>query len=238
MPFAERLGPSICVRHAAGDTPCRRVLSLDHLLDRVALVRFGRHRPDRTFLEMRNVRLLPLAGALVLFAVAAAPSPAPPITTLKCARGTPTRFPNAPEPVYVLDGRAATAEELTALDRSTIESIEVVCHDEVYRRFGIEARHNGVIMFTKPGPRAVLRAALDSLAARQQAFVAEHGRLARSVIELEWRAPAEAISVDLSVSDDGTRWTAVGTHRHLPEKSATIAVSGEKPPLRDDRAGR
>ena len=176
------------------------------------------------------MRLLSLAGALVLIAVVAAPSPAPAIATLKCARGTPTRFPNAPEPVYVLDGKAVSDSALTALDKSSIESIEVLCFDEVYRRFGIEARHNGVVMFTKPGPRAVLRAALDSLAARQQAFVAEHGRFARTLTELGWSAPAEAISVDLSVSDDGTRWTAVGTHRHLSEKSATIAVSGAKPP--------
>ena len=176
------------------------------------------------------MQLRVLIGAFALFAVVAAPSPRPAATALKCARGTPTRFPNAPEPVFVLDGRAVTDTVLETLDKSKVESIEVVCYDEVYRRFGIEARHNGIIIFTKPGPRAVLRAALDSLALRQQAFVAEHGRFARTTAELEWQAPIDAISIELTVSDDGTRWTAAGTHRFLSASSATLTAGGERTP--------
>ena len=173
------------------------------------------------------MRAITVAGVFAMLVVAGASAPSRPATSLKCSSGKPTRFPNAPEPVYVLDGRAVALEAVQPLDRDTIHSIEVLCFDEVYRRFGIEARRSGVVVFTVPGPHAALRATLDTLVARQREFAARHGRFARSLTELAWSPSSTVISIDLIVTEDGSRWSAAGTHRHLRASEATMSVGGE-----------
>lgn len=175
------------------------------------------------------MRVLPFAGALALIIASGASAPTGIEGELKCGSGTPTRFPNAPEPVYVVDGQAIPEQELSALDRGSIESLEVLCFEEIHRRFGIEARRSGIVIFTKPGPEAVLTATLDSLASKQSAYLATRGRFARTLDDLDWREPSELISIDLVVSDDGNRWSAVGTHRWLRAES-TRSVSGSRTP--------
>ena len=175
------------------------------------------------------MRVLPFAGALALIITAGASTPTPGTPMLKCASGTPTRFPNAPEPVYVVDGKAVSEQELLALHRDSVQSLEVLCFDEVHRRFGIEARRNGIVIFSKPGPGTALKAALDSLASRQSAYLATHGRFARTLDDLDWREPSGLISIDLLVSDDGNRWSAVGSHRWL-RAASTRSVSGSRTP--------
>ena len=173
------------------------------------------------------MRVLPFAGALALIVAAGASTPTPGASALKCSSGTATRFPNAPEPVYVVDGKAVTEQELLAVDRGSITSIEVLCFEEIHRRFGIEARRSGIVMFTEPGPETVLKATLDSLASKQSAYLATHGRFAPSLEDLDWREPTGLISIDLVVSADGSRWSAVGTHRWLRARD-TRSVNGSR----------
>ena len=87
----------------------------------------------------------------------------------KCT-GVPILFPDAPEPVFVLNAVAVDRDSMRKLDERQIESVNVVCADYIYRTFRIEARRSGVVMFTKPGPLSVLRSEMDSIATLQARF--------------------------------------------------------------------
>src|SRR5687768_17556233 len=86
-----------------------------------------------------------VCGGIALTA-RAAPAPTQP-PALKCANVV-VRFPEAPEPVYVLNGNAVDQDSLARVNADRIASIEVACTDEIYRRFGIKARRTGLIVFT------------------------------------------------------------------------------------------
>lgn len=138
----------------------------------------------------------------------------------------------APAPaVYVVDGTVVGQSVFEAVDRREMESLSVVCSDARHRVFGIEPGRDLVVVYTRPGRYSTLSASMESLAALQQAYLARHGFFARWLADLPWSDPSGFIAVKLSVSEDGGRWTATGTHRHLSVRRA-VSVSGERPPAR------
>ena len=169
------------------------------------------------------MRLLIVGMCLGLTALATPPGP--PVSVMKCAH-VPIRFPDAPEPVYVVNGRAVEPSLLKALNPDSIESVEVACADAIYDRFGIKAQRTGIIIFTVPAPAAVLKSAMDSIARLQQAYVARSGRFANALHELEWRDHSGNITIELTVTPDGNAWTAIGSHRFI--KGRPITVSGSR----------
>ena len=162
---------------------------------------------------------LALAAAVVAFA--------PDTAVAKCGN-VPILFPDAPEPVLVLNARAVDRDSMRKVDERRIESVTVVCADYIYRTFRIEARQSGIVMFTKPGPASALRVALDSIATLQTGFLARTGRFAQSLSELGWTDPAGLITVELTIAVDGTRWSATGRHRYLTGEQLESTVEGRK----------
>ena len=150
-----------------------------------------------------------------------------PSTARKCAN-VPILFPDAPEPVLVLNAKAVDRDSMRKLDDRRIESVNVVCADYIYRTFRIEARQSGVVIFTKPGPFSALRAVMDSIATLQTRFLARTGRFAQTLPELGWMDPAGLITVDLIIAADGSRWSATGKHRYLTGKQLESTVEGRK----------
>ena len=137
----------------------------------------------------------------------------------------------APAPaVYVVDGTVVGQSDFDAVDRAEMESISVVCSDERHRVFGVEPGRDLVVVYTRPGRYSALTASMRSLAALQEAHLARNGVFASRLEDLRWSDPSGSVTVKLSVSEDGGRWTATGTHRHLSATRA-VSVSGEKPPL-------
>src|SRR5688500_3080493 len=113
--------------------------------------------------------------ALTLLITLSASAPNHVVETLKCPLGTPVLFPNAPENVFLLYGKPAEQNVLAQVDPKSIESIEIVCATDLHQVFGVEARRNGVLIFTAPGPHTELKASLQSIVSMQQAHLAKHG---------------------------------------------------------------
>jgi hypothetical protein len=174
------------------------------------------------------MKILPALLAIAMFAPSVGPAAAA-SSARKCPRGTPVRFPNAPEYVYLLDGRSVGPEAIERVDHNTVESVQIICHDDLHRVFGVEAKYGGVVMFTAGGPSSTLRSTMESLAKLQEAHHAKTGAFARTLAELGWSDPTGLLTVSLSVTNDGTSWTATGRHRHLISTQLGFTVSGSKP---------
>lgn len=145
----------------------------------------------------------------------------------KCAR-TPIMFPDAPEPVFVLDRQEVVRAELDGLDRDDIESLFIVCAPDLYDRFKVRAQRSGIVVFTVPGPSAELRAAMERLDAMQREQLRRHGAFTEDLEQLGWSDESGLISVKMEVLDGGTRWKATGSHYHLPARGMTATVSGQR----------
>jgi hypothetical protein len=165
------------------------------------------------------------AGCTLVLALAATSGSQP--LRLKCPPGTPVMFPNAPEPAWVLNGKAADSTVMKSLKPDSVESIEIACADEVYRVFKVEARRNAVVIFTIPGPTVALKNALETVKALQQQYHERHGRYATTAEALGWSDASGLISVDIAVTENGTRWFATAKHRYRLRDSG-ITVSGTK----------
>ncbi|MEX2283774.1 MAG: hypothetical protein WEE89_14915 [Gemmatimonadota bacterium] len=165
--------------------------------------------------------------ALTLLITLSASAPNHRAETLKCAPGTPVLFPNAPENVFLLDAKPVEEKLLAQLDPKSIESIEMVCATELHQVFGVEARRNGVLIFTAPGPHTALKTSLQSIVSMQQVHLAEHGVFAKTLTDLRWNDPTGLITMKLEVSEDGRRWSAAGSHRYRI-KALASQVSGER----------
>jgi hypothetical protein len=165
-----------------------------------------------------------LAVALVATAGAAPHRPAP---VLKC-EFSPSGSPTAPENVFVLNGKAVEEKQIKQLAPKSVESIEMVCAEELRTIFGIEARRIGVVVFTTPGPSSALRSSLESISALQRAHFAKHRTFAAQLSDLGWSDPPGLVRVDLQRTQDGERWSATGRHRYLIGESFARTVSGEK----------
>jgi hypothetical protein len=150
------------------------------------------------------------------------------VATAKCPPSVPVLFPNAPDPVYVLDGKAVQKEVIARLDPKTLESIEVVCANDVHRVFGIEGRRSAVVVFTAPGPHSALTASTKFLESQQKVHLARRGVFAKQLSDLAWSDPTGLITVILTVSEDGSSWSAHATHRHLINPSSGVTVAGKK----------
>ena len=174
------------------------------------------------------MKLIAASAAAVAVLAAATLAAEPSGSRLKCPPGTPIQFPNAPEPVFVLDGRAADEAAIRALDPKTVASIEIVCADDLHRVLGIEARRSGVVVFTKPGPHEALQAALETIRTRQSAYYADHGEFATDPAQLDWADESGLMTVTLKVSESGRSWSATGTHLHR-FKNGSLSVTGTAP---------
>lgn len=75
---------------------------------------------------MRMIRTAVACAAVILVAVAATwrPSASPTTAALK-GGNAPALFADAPEPIYVIDAKAADRDSMTTLDAKMIESVEV-----------------------------------------------------------------------------------------------------------------
>jgi hypothetical protein len=145
--------------------------------------------------------------------------------SFKCAN-VPVRFPDAPEPAYILNGVAVEQTVLKEVAPEHIASIEVACADYIYATFGIKAQRTGLILFTSPAPHSVLNTVMDSIARLQATHVARWSRFAGTVDELGWRDDSGLVAVELKLVEDGAAWTATGTHRYW--KGRPVTVSGTK----------
>lgn len=169
-----------------------------------------------------------VAAALSLVITAAAFEPVAAESSRKCRPTANPRFPEAPEVVYVVDQQVADSASLPAVDKDSVSHIEIMCTDELYERYGVKTRANAVVIFTRPGARRLLQTALDSVAMRQQTHLEKHGSFARTLSELGWHDPSRNVRIELTVSDDGGRWSAAGRHEALPRASEPLIVSGER----------
>jgi hypothetical protein len=148
----------------------------------------------------------------------------------KCRLTTPVQFPDAPDIQIVMDGKPISTDAMKAVPTDTVESVEVVCADVMYRRFGVKTRRGGMIVFTKPGPRARLEAAVDSVRKLQLAYHQRRGVFASRIEELAWKDRDGLIAIELSILDSGLRWQATGTHRWLEGQNAQAVATGKKAP--------
>ena len=128
-------------------------------------------------------------------------------------------FPDAPEPVFVLNARTVSEEELAKVDPGTIESAHVMCAPELHKRFRIRAQRSAYVVFTAPGPTTELRNAFAEIDRLQARHLRDHGRYAANIEALGWSDASGRITITLSTSDDGRRWAATGSHAYLPEGS-------------------
>jgi hypothetical protein len=156
--------------------------------------------------------------------VSAAPSKQR-VVTMKCPN-QPILFADAPEPVFVIDGKAVPQEKGKELGIApeAVESIEIVCATDVHREFGVKANRTAVVVFTKPGPYAALKNSVESIVSMQESYHAKHGAFARTITDLPWKDETGLITVSLQVSPDGKEWFATGNHRH--RFRGTYVVSG------------
>jgi hypothetical protein len=168
----------------------------------------------------------PLVAVLVLGAFASTIDR--PATLLKCAN-SPVLFPDAPEPVYVLNGKAVDKAVFQGLDPKSVKSLEIMCAPELHQRFGVAARRTGIVVFTAPVPQALLQAGLDEIVQLQATYVRQHGVFGSTLGDLQWRDRSGLITVELTVTSDGNAWSATGRHRYLIGPRSAITVSGAKP---------
>ena len=168
----------------------------------------------------------PLVAVLMLGGFASAVDHTAPL--LKCST-TPVLFPDAPEPVYVLNGKAVNKVVFEKLDPDSIESLAIMCAPELHQLFGIAARRSGIVVFTVPVPQATLQASLDAIIQLQAAYVQQHGIFASQLSDLQWRDRSGLITIEITVTNDGNAWSATGRHRFLTGPRSAITVSGTKP---------
>jgi hypothetical protein len=154
----------------------------------------------------------------------------------KCT-DVPVSFPDAPEPIYVIDGERFRPDSVPHLDRAVIHRISVVCADYLYETFGIKARRTGVVIFTVPGPEKVLRASMDSIAVLQGVFFEARGRFASDVAELGWSDPSGLMTVDMMILPNDRGWTATGSHRYLGKRHAGETIGGSSNHLQQQSEG-
>jgi hypothetical protein len=173
------------------------------------------------------MRAVPASICATIVLAAAVVAFGPDTAVVKCGN-VPIQFPDAPEPVYVLNAVAVDRDSMRKIGERQMESVQVHCAGYIYQTFGIEAQRSGIVMFTKPGPVSALRAAMDSIAALQTRFLARTGRFAPTLSELGWTDAAGLITVDVMVAVDGTRWSATGKHRYLTGTQLEVTVEGRK----------
>ena len=173
---------------------------------------------------MRRIAIVPVAVAIAFVAVASAAAPS--VGAARKCSNAPILFPDAPELVWVLDGKGIDTTEGAKIEglADSIESVEVACAESVHRRFGIKSRGGGVVIFTKPGPAAVLRVQVDSVAKLHRAFTAINGKPTAHPAQLGWRDSTGLITVELEKSSESGGWTVVGRHRWL-DGAAHIATA-------------
>ena len=131
---------------------------------------------------------------------------------LKCSRDKPPMFPNAPEPTWVLNGRAADSAAIRAVHADSIDDLAIICADVAYRVFQVEAHRNVIVVFTKPGPTRTLKAALETVKELQSRYHEKNGRFASTAAELGWSDSTGMMTMDIVIADDRKGWTAHGNH--------------------------
>jgi hypothetical protein len=139
-------------------------------------------------------------------------------------------FPDAPEVIQVLNGKVIEKSDDGAIKPDAIDGIFIVCDAiRIFEEFGFKSKRGGVFLFTKPGPKMMLKAGLDSIATLQQIHIAAHRTFATRLADLPWRDSTGLITVKLDVSQTGDRWIATGTHRYLvffKSPDSVMTVSG------------
>src|SRR5262245_2447001 len=166
---------------------------------------------------------------LVSLAAVLTASPLPRTAMMKCQRNP--FFPNAQDYAYLLDAKPVQQDALKKLDPNSVDMIEIVCSDAVYRAFGVETQIGAVVVFTKPGPRAALATGMQSIEALQKSYFARRGVFAGTLGDLGWSDPSGLLEVKLETGPNGKSWTATGNHRHLTGMSTgyALTVSGAAP---------
>jgi hypothetical protein len=179
-------------------------------------------------------------AVLALAAVTGLAFTQPVSAALKCPND-PILFPKAPEWVWVLDGKPMPQEPVQEpsaqakpiltkatvapfpswLDKNTVLMIDVKCATEIHRRFGIESQKGGMVIVTRPGAEAALEASLKSVETLQKAYFAKTGKFASQLTDLGWSDRTEYITMLLTVTDRGRRWSAQASHSVLKESSST-----------------
>lgn len=168
-----------------------------------------------------------VCGSIPLLAFGAASSSTS--SARKCVN-VPILFPDAPEPVFVLNGEAVDRDSVastTSVTPDKILSVELACADKIYERFRIKARRTGLIVFTRE-LHTELKSAMDSIAVLQVAFLERTGGFASTVAELGWSSKSGRVTVEMRLLDDGSRWTATGNSKYLQNEPLT--VSGQRKP--------
>jgi hypothetical protein len=159
-----------------------------------------------------------------LFLTAATPTWQPDVAARKCQLpGAPILFPDAPEDVYVLNGRETSPEDMKLVNKKDFESIEMVCPVQLHQVFGVKARRTGVVIFTTPGPHAAIKSAIADVTARQERHFATHGAFARTLEQLGWSDSTGMITMKLELFQEGRRWLATADHKYrinLPNETA------------------
>jgi hypothetical protein len=176
------------------------------------------------------MKLLGLSVCATAGMVAASSVQSPSNAAVRKCTDVAVRFPDAPEPVYVLNAQAVDPDSLPQLDPSEIESVAIKCTDYIYETFGIKAQRTGIVVFTTPGPRAALMVHMDSVVTLQEAFFVKHRHFASSLSDLHLTSNPGLISVKLTVAEDGGSWKATGTHRYLGGDKAPVIVGGSRSP--------
>jgi hypothetical protein len=158
-----------------------------------------------------------LAAALVSSLAASSANVRTPAAMCRSdARDGSALFPDAPEVIRVLNGKLIENSADAALKPDMIESIFVVCDAiHIFEEFGFKSKRGGVFIFTRPGPKTMLKASLDSIATLQKTHFAAHRKFADRLADLLWSDSSGLITIQLDVSPSGDRWIASGTHRYL-----------------------
>ena len=116
-----------------------------------------------------------IAVSTMLLLIAATPTWQPDTAARKCQLpGAPILFPDAPEDVYVLNGKEISPDDMKLVNKKDYESIEFVCPVQLHQVFGVKAQRTGVVVFTTPGPHAAMKSALADVTARQEKYFGQH----------------------------------------------------------------
>ena len=180
---------------------------------------------------MRTRYALP---AITLIAVVSAAPSKQRVVSMKCPN-QPVLFADAPEPVFVLDGRAVQVDPKAPQERlkeivspEAVESIEIVCATDVHREFDVRANRTAIVVFTKPGPYSALKSSVESIVSMQESYYAKHGVFAKTITDLPWKDGSGLITVNLKVYEDGKQWSASGNHRHRFRGTYEVSGSARK----------